>query len=202
MIIIQNGSSKLKYCLSALSILFFSMAVHGANSFQKSINNLNAAFQSEANAVKRYRLFAQEAEDEGYSQVAHLFRAVAQSELIHRENHRKAIVSLGGEPVKIQLQPVTVRSTRENLELPIKGETKEQSDTYPRFIKQAEQEEAGQAVRTFQFARDAEAKHEKLFRAALANLGRNTREDYYVSEVSGDTLEIPTVQSEEYLRID
>jgi rubrerythrin len=202
MMIRSISYSKIRLSLSVLSVLFCSLAAQAANPFQKSITNLNTALQGEANAVNRYRLFAQEADDEGYPQIAQLFRAIAKSESIHRENHRKAIVSLGGEPAKIVLQSVTVRSTRENLELPIKSETKEQSETYPQFIKQAEREEAGQAVRTFQFARDAEMEHDKLFRSALANLGQNPREDYYVSEVTGDTVAIPKVQSDEYLRTD
>ena len=51
-------------------------------------------------------LFAQKAEAEGYAQVAKLFRAAAQSEAIHREPHKSAIISLGGKADEINLDEV------------------------------------------------------------------------------------------------
>lgn len=157
-----------------------------------TVRNLEAAIQGEANAANRYQLFSHKAEQEGYDQIAKLFRATSQAESLHRENHQMALLALGGPSVKIKLEPVQVASTKENLETPIKGEAKEQATMYPRFIRDAEKEDVPQAVRTFTFARDTEAEHERLFKRALAQLGKNPPEDYYVSKISGYTVAIPS----------
>jgi rubrerythrin len=161
----------------------------------KTVRNLEVAIQGEANAANRYQLFSHKAEQEGYDQVAKLFRAASQAESIHRENHQMALLALGGPSVKVNLEPVKVANTQDNLEGPIKGEAKEQATMYPRFIRDAEKEDVPQAVRTFTFARDTEAEHERLFKRALAQLGHNPSEDYYVSKISGYTVAIPSGHS-------
>jgi rubrerythrin len=161
----------------------------------KTVRNLETAIQGEANAANRYQLFSHKAEQEGYDQVAKLFRAASQAESIHRENHQMALLALGGPSVKVNLEPVKVANTQDNLEGPIKGEAKEQATMYPRFIRDAEKEDVPQAVRTFTFARDTEAEHERLFKRALAQLGHNPSEDYYVSKISGYTVAIPSGHS-------
>ena len=174
---------------------------------QKTLKNLNSALEGEANAANRYRLFAQRAEEDNYSEVAKLFRAAAQSESVHRENHRMAILALGGKPDEIKLDPVVVKDTRRNLELPIQGEAKEQSEMYPKYIQQAEKDHAPEAVQTFTYARNAEAEHQKLFQNALSHLGSNPKVDFYVSKISGDTIAVPEGRkfaqagTGEYLRV-
>lgn len=178
---------------SLSGILFFASMLSAAAMIPpaKTIQNLNAALQAEANASNRYMLYAQRAEDDGHSQVAKLFRATARSEAIHEENHRMAILSLGGNPQKPELKPVIVRDTERNLETPIRSEAQERSSTYPAYLQQARRDHADAAIRTFNYALNAETEHEKLFKIALANLGHNPNEDYYVSRVSGDTVANP-----------
>jgi len=172
-----------------------------------TVRNLEAAIQGEANAANRYQLFSRKAELDGYDQVAKLFRAASQAESIHRENHQMVLLALGGAPVKIRLEPVKVASTRENLELPIKAEAKEQSTMYPRFVREAEKEDIPQAVRSFNFAKETEAEHERLFKRALSQLGQNAPEDYYVSEISGFTVAVPAghplgkAQGDKFIRV-
>jgi hypothetical protein len=57
------------------------------------------------------------------------------------------------------------------------------------------------AVTSFTYALDTESEHARLFRDALAQLGHNARVDYYVGEVSGDTVTRPT-QKEPYRKVD
>jgi rubrerythrin len=71
---------------------------------QKTIDNLTVAYRGETNANHRYTLFAQKAEAEGYAQVAKLFRAAAQSEAIHRELHKSAIISLGSGAILLSVR--------------------------------------------------------------------------------------------------
>ena len=74
----------------------------------KSVENLKGAFAGESQANRRYLAFARKAEEEGFSQVAKLFRAAAEAETIHALNH----VSIMGE----------VKSTAENLGTAVSGE--------------------------------------------------------------------------------
>ena len=103
-----------------------------------TIQNLRAASQGEADAVQRYELFAQRAEQDGYPQVAKLFRAAAVSERIHLRNHQLVLQALGEKPAMPTPARVEVRTTRENLLVPIEGERGEATQTYPRYARQAE----------------------------------------------------------------
>ena len=168
---------------------------------QQTIDNLNAAIEGEANASHRYTLFAQRADQEGYGQVAKLFRAAALAESIHQRNHEKVLRGLGVEPSSPTVKDVEVGTTRQNLEGPIKGESKEQEEMYPAMVKQARGENVPAAVQSFTYAQNTEAKHARLFRGALAKLGHNPRVDYYVGETSGDTVTKPT-RKEAYRKVE
>ena len=167
----------------------------------QTIDNLNAAIAGEANASHRYTLFAQKADQDGYPQVAKLFRAAALAESIHRRNHEKVLRDLGIEPKSPKLEDVKVGTTRQNLEVPVKGESQEQEEMYPKMVKQARAENVPEAVTSFTYALDTEAEHAQLFRDALAQLGHNPRVDYYVGETSGDTVTKPT-QKERYRKVE
>jgi rubrerythrin len=167
-------------------------AVARAKVSEQSLKNLNAAYQGESNAANRYAKFAEKAEAEGYAQVAKLFRAATVAEAIHRETHKAAIIELGGTVATFQLDPVNPRTTAENLQGAIKGESYESDTMYPEFLAVAKADDARAAIRTLEFAAAAEKEHAKLYQNALANLGKNAPEDYYVCQVCGMTLtELP-----------
>lgn len=159
---------------------------------QRTIDNLNEAIQGEANASHRYTLFARQAEQEGYKQVARLFRAAALAESIHEKNDVAVLRDLGVEPKPPVLENVVVGTTRQNLEAPIKAERNEEETMYPAMIAQARRERVPAAARSFTYAMNTEAEHGRLFANALANLGHNPPVDYYVGTVSGDTVTRPT----------
>lgn len=142
----------------------------------KTEQNLKDAFGGESQANRKYLAFAKQAEKEGFSQVAKLFRAAAEAETVHAHNHLRA---LGG-----------IRSTRENLMEAIAGETHEFKKMYPEMIVAAEGEGATQALRSFQFANEVEKVHAGLYENALENLEKEGEEfDYYVCSVCGHTVE-------------
>lgn len=89
--------------LSALSALGLVAATHAAT----TLDNLATAYAGETSAANRYARFAQQADAEGYPQVAVLFRAAAKSEEIHHKRHRAAITKLGGSPADAPLQPIS-----------------------------------------------------------------------------------------------
>jgi rubrerythrin len=161
----------------------------GAEASATTLENLQVAFNGESNANARYLAFAKQAQSEGYGEVASLFRAAARAEKIHATNHAAVIEELGALP-KAQIEAPAVKSTRENLEAAVKGETYERDTMYPDFLKQARADRNSHAVRTFNLAKTAEAEHARLYEAALASLDqlKGTKEvDYYVCPVCGFT---------------
>lgn len=154
----------------------------------QTLANLNAAFQGESNAAHRYAAFAEKAAAEGHAQVARLFRAAARAETIHRDNHKQAILSLGGQIEDFKLDELKVGTTAENLKAAIKGETYERDTMYPEFLSQAKKDAAKAAVRTLLYAQKAEAEHARLYQEALDNLGKNAETPLYVCKVCGYTV--------------
>jgi rubrerythrin len=137
--------------------------------------DLLEAFAGESQANRKYLAFAKKAEEEGYKQVAKLFRAAAEAETVHAHNHLKEV---GG-----------IKSTKENLDEAINGETYEFQKMYPQMIEDAKTEGNDGALRSFNFANEVEKIHAKLYKKALENLGKNPDVDYYVCQVCGNTVE-------------
>lgn len=138
--------------------------------------NLEAAFAGESQANRRYLAFAKKAEQEGYTQIAKLYKAVAAAETVHALNH---FTVMGG-----------VGETSDNLKKSISGEIAEFKEMYPKFIEQAKAEGASDAtVLTFDVANRVEKIHAGLFQDALDNLGKNEVTDYYVCQICGNTVE-------------
>lgn len=154
---------------------------------QKTLDNLNAAFQGESNAAHRYEAFAKQAQADGNAYVARLFRAAAEAETIHRDNHKQAILVLGGKINDFKLDEVKVGTTAENLQAAIKGESYERDTMYPEFLALAKADGAKEAVRTFVYAQKAETEHARLYQAALDNLGKQTDVPFYVCKICGYT---------------
>jgi rubrerythrin len=140
-----------------------------------TLRNLQDAFAGESQANRKYLAFAIKAEQEGYVQVAKLFRAAAEAETIHAHNHLK---ELSG-----------INSTRENLEAAISGESYEFQKMYPRMIEAAKAEGHSKALRSFSLANEVEKVHARLYQAALESLGKNIEADYYVCQICGYTAE-------------
>lgn len=152
-----------------------------------TLANLQAAYNGESNAHARYLAFAKKADQEGYAGVASLFRAAARAEQIHAANHAVVIRKLGGTP-QAKVETPTPKSTRENVEAAIKGESYERDEMYPAFLKQARQDGSADAIQTLNYARNAEVEHAKLYAAALANMeSMRSRSSWYVCPVCGYT---------------
>jgi len=141
----------------------------------KSEEGLQQAFAGESQANKKYTAFAKKADSEGYKQIAKLFRAAADAEAVHALAHLR---ELGA-----------VKSTRENLEAAIAGETYEFQDMYPQMIADAQSEGNKRAEMSFTYANSVEKIHAILYEKALENLRDNEEVDYYVCQVCGDTVE-------------
>jgi rubrerythrin len=144
----------------------------------KTTENLKAAFAGESQANRKYLAFAKKAEDEGYSQIAKLFKAAAAAETVHAHNHLRI---LGG-----------IKSTKENIEEAIKGETYEFKTMYPEFLDAAAEEQDNQASWSFNIANEVEKIHAKLYTKASEALKENRdipQVEFYVCKVCGNTVE-------------
>ncbi len=161
-------------------------------SSKSTLDNLQAAYNGESNARAKYLAFATKADEEGYTQVASLFRAAARAEEVHAGSHAKVIRSMGGTPMADIKQP-EVKSTKENLAAAIAGESYERDVMYPEFIQKSRADENVSATRTFMLAKTAEAEHAKLYKQALDNLEqwKGGTKEFYVCTVCGYTMPMP-----------
>ena len=135
--------------------------------------NLKEAFAGESQANQKYRAFAKRADLDGFPNVAKLFRTAAEAERIHAEGHLR---SLEG-----------IKSTKENLQAAVEGETYEFTSMYPPMYEQAVAE--GHRAKTmFGFALKAEAVHAELYKQALAAVAAGqdlTEMSFYLCPVCG-----------------
>ncbi len=136
-------------------------------------DNLKEAFAGESQANQKYRAFAKKAEQDGFANVAKLFRLTAEAERIHAEGHLRSLEGVG--------------TTAENLETAINGETYEFKEMYPPMVKQAESDQH-KAKRMFDYAVAAEEVHAKLYTLALEAVKQGkdlTGVEFYLCPVCG-----------------
>jgi rubrerythrin len=135
--------------------------------------DLKEAFAGESQANQKYRAFAARAEQDGFPNVARLFRTTAEAERIHAEGHLKSLDGVG--------------TTADNLKAAIAGETHEFTEMYPPMLQRAI-EASHKAKRMFGYAVEAEAVHAKLYALALEAVaqGRDLAETaFYLCPVCG-----------------
>lgn len=124
--------------------------------------NLRSAYAGESQAHMRYMIFAERAKQEGFSNVARLFTAVAFAEKIHATNHYRNITSKGGA-VTTSSAIFGAKSTSENLQAGIDGETFEINEMYPAYKAVATFQEEKAAEVSFNWALEAEKTHASLY---------------------------------------
>lgn len=139
--------------------------------------NLKEAFAGESQAYTKYTLFADKAEQEGYSQVARLFRAIAYAERVHAANHLRELGGIG--------------DTAANLKAAFEGESYENTEMYPAFDAVARAEGDKGAMRTIRYALEAEKIHEAMYIAARESVLAGSdmaAESVWVCPVCGHTV--------------
>lgn len=142
----------------------------------KTEEALKEAFAGESQANRKYLAFAAKADQEGFAQAAKLFRAAAEAETVHAHAHLRAMKG--------------IRSTKENLQEAVAGETHEFKSMYPAMIDAAKAEGHKEAERSFIFANEVEKIHAGLYQHMLDNLdGAKEAYSYHVCPVCGYTVE-------------
>ena len=140
-------------------------------------DNLKHAFAGESQANRKYLAFAKKAQDEGFPQVAKLFRAAADAETVHAHAHLRV---LGG-----------IKSTQENLLEAVEGEGHEFEKMYPPFVAEAQKQGNKPAAVTFQNALAVEEIHHGLYNEALSAVKSGSdipQTKIYVCQVCGNTV--------------
>ena len=112
----------------------------------KTDENLKIAFADESQTNIEYLAYAHRAIDEGYMEMAQLFREAAGAEVVHALSHLQAMG--------------IVRTTRENLKEAAEGESLEIMSMYPMFIEEAEMEGREEASHSFRVALERERHQE------------------------------------------
>ena len=138
--------------------------------------NLEAAFAGESQAHMKYLIFADQAEKDGFPNVARLFRAIAFAEQVHATNHFKVLKKLADSGI--------------NLQSAIDGETFEVEEMYPAYQAVAELQGEQGASRSARWALEAEKVHAGLYKdakEAVAEKKDSTTEKVYICPVCGWT---------------
>lgn len=144
---------------------------------QMTKENLKAAFAGESQAHMKYILFADKAAEEGYKNMARLFHAIAFAERVHASNH---LQTLNG-----------INLTTENLDVAMEGERFEVNEMYPAYKVVAELQDEKKAVKSINYALEAEKIHEALYAEAkeAAKAGKDIDvRDIYICPVCGHTV--------------
>jgi rubrerythrin len=158
----------------------------------KTIENLKAGIKGETTASSKYAAFAQKAREEGLDTIARLFDAASKSESIHAANHSKVLEELG-EKMDAFTPEFEVKTTAENLQAAIEGESYEVSTMYPQFLADAATEKVEKAKKSFTWAFDTEKKHLQFYANVLKALKANDEKslpfEYAVCPVCGNTYD-------------
>ena len=132
---------------------------------------IHQAYTGESKASLRLKVFAEKAQEEGYPQLAKLFRVISFSEELHGKRALKLLKE--------------IKSTEENLADSFESETKVAEVTYDEFIKRATEDGNGPAALVFSQARDVEETHAKLYKEAMTHLMEERQTTYFVGGICG-----------------
>ncbi len=147
--------------------------------------DLRNAFAGESQAHIRYMIFSEKAKDEGFPNVARLFRAISYAERVHATNHYKVLGSLIGDFATSAAAPFGLSGTSENLQTSIDGETFEVEEMYPVYKATAVlQGERGAEV-SFDWALQAEKIHAALFSEAKQTVDRGEDPSLRLIQICG-----------------
>ncbi len=131
----------------------------------QTLENLKTAFAGEAQANRRYLYFSRKADEEGYPEVAALFKGIAEGETAHAFHHFDSMKEVG-DPVT----GASVANVKDMLNSSVQGETYEYSTMYPTFAKVAREEGFEEIAKYFDILTKAEHAHANKYAEALTAL--------------------------------
>jgi len=137
---------------------------------------LNEAFAGESMAHMKYLIFSEIAEEEGYPNIARLFKAIAYAEFVHAKNHAKNLE--------------IIKETYENLKAAMDGENFEVEEMYPAYDAIAKLQGERGAEQAIHYAIEAEKIHAKLYEDARKRVEEQKDaeiDEIYICPVCGYT---------------
>lgn len=131
--------------------------------------NLLASFAGESQARNRYSLFARKAKEEGYRQIAAIFKITAKQELAHATEFFKRLEG-GMVEINAAYPAGVVADTLTNLKEAAAGEHEEWSDLYSNFSKVAADEGFPEIAALFKNVAKVEVIHENRYRRLIERM--------------------------------
>jgi rubrerythrin len=182
-------NKKILLCAALFTGIFLTSIAGGT---EKTIANLKSAFKGELNASVKYSAYAGQAKKEGLFRIANMFEATSRAAQIHANNFKTVLEKLGQKPDLIN-PVVTPKSTSENLEDAIKGETNKRISMYPEYIATAKAEDAAGAAKAFRWAMETEKQRVAMYQKALTAMNAKKTESlpnvYWVCPKCGNTYD-------------
>jgi rubrerythrin len=147
----------------------------------KTLECLCRAYLGESQARNRYTFYAKVAADEGFEQIASIFRETADQEKEHAKKLFGIIQVLKAKepnPEELKIDGVEVPDafgdTLVNLKAAAAGENYEHQIMYPDFAKIAESEGLKDVALVFSIIKKAEVHHEERFKKLIAQVEAKT----------------------------
>jgi len=135
----------------------------------RTAKNLLTSYAFESQANTRYHFFANKAEDDGYIQIADIFKEVADQEFEHALRFFKFFN--GGElEITATFLTGVIKATYDNLIASANLENNVHTKLYPGFAAVAREENFERAAETWDAISIAEKQHEKSFLALAQNI--------------------------------
>ena len=157
---------------------------------EQTIQDMHAAYKGETTAHFKYASYSKKASEEGHPEIALLFKAASEAELIHANNHNVVLIRMGEYIPEISAE-FQVNSTLANLKESIEGESYEFNTMYPEFIKNANASGNYMAQISLTYAYKVEEKHRNFYLEALSALQSGTDHAlaklYYLCPTCGNT---------------
>jgi rubrerythrin len=156
-----------------------------------TVSNLQSAFSGESQAHMRYLAYAAKAERDGFPNVARLFKAVSWAEQIHATSHFTVLRGEVGPALTVAGGGFGLGSTADNLAVAIEGEQFEIEEMYPVYKASAEYQGERSALRSMDWAGEAEKTHYALYQEAkeAVEAGNDLElEQIWVCERCGHTV--------------
>ena len=136
------------------------------NALNNTSEYLKKAISGETNASIQYAKYSEIAQDEGFINIALLFKSLEQAEKIHNNNHKNAL----GEDYSPEILTFETGNTLDNLKNSKKTEDYEYKKMYPGFIRAIRTETKIQYGRvaklSMEWALKVEKVHSRLLRRA------------------------------------
>lgn len=187
---------KVKLILGIAIIGLIALASCNQQKPVKTIKNLKEGIIGETTASAKYKAFAEKAREEGNDTIAILFDAASKAEAVHAGNHTKVLTELG-ETMEAFTPKFEVKTTAENLQAAIDGESYEVATMYPQFLADSKAENIEKATKSFTWALDTEKKHNDFYSKALSALNTGSESNlpvgYAVCPVCGNTYDIANI---------